>query len=73
MHISDIEGEYVPRKGDRVTYRLCPIPPRFDRYQAVHIHIVNFTPETHQRWEVPETPEDIEEEEGEVRSMPYDV
>ena len=34
MHISDIEGEYVPRKGDAVSYRACPIPPRFEKLQA---------------------------------------
>ena len=34
MHISDIEGEYVPRKGDTVSYRACPIPPRFEKLQA---------------------------------------
>ena len=34
MHISDIEGEYIPRKNDRVKYRICPMPPRFDRAQV---------------------------------------
>ena len=34
MHISDIEGEYIPRKGDRVRYQVCPMPPRFDKPQA---------------------------------------
>ena len=34
MHISDIEGEFVPRKGDTVSYRACPIPPRFEKLQA---------------------------------------
>ncbi len=45
MHISDIEGEYIPRKGDKVKFRLCPMPPKFDKFQAVHIQIVDFTPE----------------------------
>ncbi len=66
MHISDIEGEFVPREGDTVSYRLCPIPPRFDRFQAVHVHIVRFSPDDdgekrpRRRWETPETPEEIE-------------
>ena len=39
MHISDIEGEYIPRKGDRVRYQVCPMPPRFDKPQAKSIYI----------------------------------
>ncbi|XP_050315558.1 cold shock domain-containing protein CG9705 [Anthonomus grandis grandis] len=50
-HISDIEDEYVPLPGDRVKYQLCPIPPKFEKYQAVHVHIVNLKPEIHKKWE----------------------
>ncbi|XP_014276810.1 cold shock domain-containing protein CG9705 isoform X1 [Halyomorpha halys] len=57
VHISDVEGEYVPLPGDKVTYRLCPIPPKFEKFQAVHVEIVNFTPEVHLKWDTPETPE----------------
>ncbi|KAF4523441.1 hypothetical protein B566_EDAN010374 [Ephemera danica] len=57
VHISDIEGEYVPRPGDEVTFRLCPIPPKFEKYQAVHVQITNFTPEVHLRWDCPSTEE----------------
>ena len=39
MHISDIEGEYIPRKGDRVRYQVCPMPPRFDKPQAKFLYI----------------------------------
>lgn len=46
-----IEGEYVPRPGDEVKYRLCPIPPKFEKTQAVHVEIINFTPEVHVRWD----------------------
>ncbi|XP_014240452.1 cold shock domain-containing protein CG9705 [Cimex lectularius] len=53
VHISDIEGEYVPLPGDRVKYRVCPIPPKFEKYQAVHVEIVNFTPDVHLRWDSP--------------------
>ncbi len=50
MHISDIDGEYIPRKGDKVKFRLCPMPPKFDKFQAVHIQIVDFVPEVHHKW-----------------------
>jgi hypothetical protein len=46
-----IEDEYVPLPGDRVKYQLCPIPPKFEKYQAVHVHIVDLKPEVHRRWE----------------------
>ncbi len=62
MHISDIEGEYIPRKGDKVRFRLCPMPPKFDKYQAVHLEIVDFTPEVHHKWSEKETPEELEED-----------
>ena len=73
MHISDIEGEFVPRKGDTVSFRKCPLPPRFNNYQAVHVHILDMdTSSPRQRWESPETPEEIEEERN-IASLPYDV
>ncbi|KAL9904336.1 cold shock domain-containing protein CG9705 [Glossina fuscipes] len=50
-HISDIEGEYVPMPGDEVKYRLCAIPPKNEKFQAVHVKIINFSPEVHRRWE----------------------
>ncbi|XP_073982972.1 cold shock domain-containing protein CG9705 [Rhodnius prolixus] len=53
VHISDIEGEYVPLPGDKVKYRLCPIPPKFEKCQAVHVEIINYTPEVHLRWDSP--------------------
>ncbi|KAB0791996.1 hypothetical protein PPYR_13957 [Photinus pyralis] len=51
VHVSDVEGEYVPLPGDVVKYRLCPIPPKMEKYQAVHVHITNLTPEVHKKWE----------------------
>ncbi|XP_068243221.1 cold shock domain-containing protein CG9705 [Palaemon carinicauda] len=51
VHISDIEGEYIPLEGDEVTYRLCPIPPKREKCQATHVKIINFTPEVHHRWD----------------------
>ncbi|KAK4872490.1 hypothetical protein RN001_014519 [Aquatica leii] len=52
VHVSDVEGEFVPLPGDIVKYRLCPIPPKFEKYQAVHVHITNLTPELHKKWEL---------------------
>ncbi|CAF4932617.1 unnamed protein product [Pieris macdunnoughi] len=51
VHISDIEGEYVPLPGDEVMYRLCPIPPKFEKNQAVHVRIVHLTREKHLKWD----------------------
>lgn len=82
MHISDIEGEYIPRKGDTVSYQLCPMPPHANKFQAVHIQIKDFTPEVHHKWSEKETPEEImedqkaEEEEKELlkkKKAPLDV
>lgn len=56
VHISDIEGEYVPLPGDEVSYRLCTIPPKFEKVQAIHVHITHLTPEKHSRWEERATP-----------------
>ncbi|XP_069695023.1 cold shock domain-containing protein CG9705 isoform X1 [Periplaneta americana] len=53
VHISDIEGEYVPLPGDEVKFKLCPIPPKYEKYQAINVHIVNLTPEVHLRWDCP--------------------
>jgi len=51
VHISDIEEEYIPIPGDRVKYQLCPIPPKFEKCQAVHVHIVDLKLALHKRWE----------------------
>ena len=38
---SSIEGEYVPLPGDEVKYKLCPIPPKYEKNQATNAQIVN--------------------------------
>ncbi|XP_059615177.1 cold shock domain-containing protein CG9705 [Phlebotomus argentipes] len=53
VHISDIEGEYVPLPGDEVSYRLCFIPPKYEKTQAIHVNITNLTPAVHTKWEEP--------------------
>lgn len=56
VHISDIDGEFVPRQGDEVSYKLCPIPPKNERFQAVHVEIVHLAEGTHERWDNPSSP-----------------
>lgn len=46
-----IEGEYVPMPGDEVKYRLCIIPPKYEKHQAVHVQIIHFSEEKHKKWE----------------------
>ncbi|KAG5832483.1 cold shock domain-containing protein C2-like [Anguilla rostrata] len=51
VHISDIEGEYVPVEGDEVTYKVCPIPPKNLKMQAVEVIITHLNPGTkHETW-----------------------
>ncbi|KOB79082.1 Tyramine beta hydroxylase, partial [Operophtera brumata] len=50
---STVEGEYVPLPGDEVIYRLCPIPPKFEKNQAVHVCIMHLIPEKHLKWDEP--------------------
>ncbi|XP_023227031.1 cold shock domain-containing protein CG9705 [Centruroides vittatus] len=56
FHISDIEGEYAPCPGDDVSYKLCLIPPKNEKMQAVHVVITNLGPGTHERWDCPPSP-----------------
>ncbi|KAH3863585.1 calcium-regulated heat-stable protein 1-like [Dreissena polymorpha] len=51
VHISDIEGEYVPKEGDDVTYKLCPLPFNTAKKQAVHVKITHLAPGvSHETW-----------------------
>lgn len=43
--------------GDEVKYRLCIIPPKYEKHQAVHVEIVNFCPVKHKKWEDSNTDE----------------
>ena len=66
-----IEGEYVPRHGDEVRYRMCPIPPKNEKYQAVHVQIIHFCPERHTKWASPVLDEDVDESpDGETAHAP---
>lgn len=51
VHISDIEGEYVPVEGDEVTYKVCNTPPKLEKKQAVEVAITYLAPGTkHETW-----------------------
>nr|XP_033771029.1 calcium-regulated heat-stable protein 1 isoform X2 [Geotrypetes seraphini]XP_033771030.1 calcium-regulated heat-stable protein 1 isoform X2 [Geotrypetes seraphini] len=41
VHVSDIEGEYVPMERDEVTYKVCSIPPKNEKLQAVEVRITH--------------------------------
>ena len=51
----------MPKVGDEVSFRLIPIPPKMEKFQAVHVQIINFTPEVHLRWGTPLTAEETRE------------
>uniref|UniRef100_A0AAQ4PTU0 CSD domain-containing protein n=1 Tax=Gasterosteus aculeatus aculeatus TaxID=481459 RepID=A0AAQ4PTU0_GASAC len=51
VHISDIEGEYVPVEGDEVTYKVSRVPPKNLKVQAVEVKIIHLNPGTkHETW-----------------------
>ncbi|XP_037112003.1 calcium-regulated heat-stable protein 1 [Syngnathus acus] len=51
VHISDIEGEYVPVEGDEVSYKVCALPPKCEKVQAVEVTITHLKPGTkHETW-----------------------
>jgi len=52
VHVSDIEGELVPLSGDEVSYKLCPLPPKFEKFSATHVVITHAKEgSTHERWD----------------------
>ncbi|XP_067938006.1 calcium-regulated heat-stable protein 1-like [Watersipora subatra] len=52
VHVSDIDGEFVPLAGDEVTFQKCLAPPKNERYQAVHVKITHLKEGvTHHRWD----------------------
>jgi len=73
VHVSDIDSQWVPLKGDQVSYRLCPIPPKFEKFQAVNVNISHMVDLPHKRWDNPETPDEIQLEESASHPPPADV
>ncbi|AWP18427.1 putative calcium-regulated heat stable protein 1-like [Scophthalmus maximus] len=46
-----IEGEYVPVEGDEMSYKVCSIPPKYEKVQAVEVTITHLNPGTkHETW-----------------------
>jgi len=41
FHVSDVNGEVIPREQDLVKYRVIEIPPNFQKTQAVQVTLVN--------------------------------
>ncbi|XP_060082244.1 calcium-regulated heat-stable protein 1-like [Ylistrum balloti] len=54
VHISDIDGEYVPKEGDHVSYKKLLIPPKMEKYHAVHVVITHLNEGvSHEKWDSP--------------------
>ncbi|XP_074647675.1 cold shock domain-containing protein C2-like [Tubulanus polymorphus] len=52
VHISDIDGEYVPKVGDEVAFKKVLVPPKKEKYQACHVQIVHMVAgQTHEKWD----------------------
>jgi len=57
VHVSDVDGEFCPHEGDEVSFKMCPLPPKFEKVQAVHVVIKNLNPGVrHERWDQPPLP-----------------
>jgi len=60
LHVSDIDSDFVPRSGDRVSYQLLPMPPKFEKFQAAHVHVINLAEDKpHKFWSTPQTKEEV--------------
>ena len=53
----------MPLVGDEVQFKLCPIPPKFVKFQAVDVHLENIDINLHRKWNEPFDP--AEETSGE--------
>jgi hypothetical protein len=52
--VCSIEGEWVPKEGDQVTYKTVYLPPKNEKLQAVHVAITHLKPGVlHERWDSP--------------------
>merc|ERR1712107_298338 len=76
-----LENTLIPRRSRtssiseriKVSYRLCPIPPKFERSQAVNVQITQMSPSTHKRWDSPQTPQDLQLDKHGSHPPPADV
>lgn len=44
-----IEGEFVPKEGDKVSFRTCPLPPKNVEKQAVMVVLTEMKG-AHEKW-----------------------
>ena len=49
--LCSIEGDIVPKDGDEVTFKRCLMPPKNEKYAAVHVHIAHQAPVAHEKWD----------------------
>ncbi|CAH8492267.1 unnamed protein product [Dicrocoelium dendriticum] len=53
VHVFDIDGEVIPNQGDLVEYKKMLLPPKNEKYQAVHVKLINLAPGKHKTWDDP--------------------
>ncbi|CAF0887597.1 unnamed protein product [Adineta ricciae] len=52
VHVSDIDDDYVPKKGDIVTFKKILMPPKNEKPMAVHIKLLHLAEGVkHESWE----------------------
>ncbi|CAF2749171.1 unnamed protein product [Rotaria sp. Silwood2] len=52
VHVSDIDDDYVPKKGDIVSYKKMLMPPKNEKVMAVHIKLLHLAEGVkHESWE----------------------
>jgi len=54
-HISDIDGDYIPQAGDKVSFKKAAIPPKNEKFSAVHVTILELAQneKKHETWDSP--------------------
>ncbi|CAF1371516.1 unnamed protein product [Adineta steineri] len=52
VHVSDIDDDYVPKKGDLVSFKKMLMPPKNEKIMAVHIKLLHLAEGVkHESWE----------------------
>ena len=41
--IYSIECDYIPKPGDDVQYKKCLVPPKNEKYSAIHVKVLTIT------------------------------
>eukprot|EP00112_Aurelia_sp_Birch-Aquarium-sp1_P025949 Seg890.1 transcript_id=Seg890.1/GoldUCD/mRNA.D3Y31 product="Calcium-regulated heat-stable protein 1" protein_id=Seg890.1/GoldUCD/D3Y31 len=50
LHISDIEGDYELKVGDKVEFRTIFMPPKLVEKQAVEVKVIKMANGKHEKW-----------------------